>query len=219
MQCNVLPDEEKIEALYGEASPEVEGRVRQHLEACPSCREELRGLRGTRARLSTWTLPETARPRIRPRVLPWALPVAAAALLALGGLAAYLGSEVRYEDGRVSVRIGVRGDEGLRRALAEQENRHAREIAALRAALAPTSPPAAGLRLADVQSLIRESEARQGQLFLTRLQDLRERTDAQRRIDLARVSAGLSYLDGKNGQQLARTSELMNTMLQASYHK
>jgi glycosyltransferase involved in cell wall biosynthesis len=44
----------------------------------------------------------------------------------------------------------------------------------------------------------------------------RERAEAQRRYDLARVSAGLSYLDGKTGQQVARTTELMGYVLQAS---
>jgi hypothetical protein len=145
--------------------------------------------------------------------------VAATALVALGGALFYQGSEVRYEDGRIAFRIGVPEDQAFRKMLAEQEARHAREMADLRAAL--SAAPAAGteVRLARVQELIRESEARQGQRFLARLEELRERTDAQRRIDMARVSAGLSYLDGKNGQQMARTSELMNTMLQASYKR
>jgi hypothetical protein len=142
--------------------------------------------------------------------------VAAALLVATAGALLYRGAEVRYEDGRFALRLGQH-DAALRLALAEQEERHAREIAALRAALPVAAPAGSGLRLDDVRGLIRESEARQGELLRARLEDLRERSEAQRRIDLARVSAGLSYLDGRNGQQMARASELMNTMLRASY--
>src|SRR5206468_3453117 len=41
--------------------------------------------------------------------------------------------------------------------------------------------------------------------------------EAQRRYDLARVAAGLSYLDGKNGQHVARTTELMGYVLDAAH--
>lgn len=214
MQCNVLREEEKIDVLYGEASPEVAGRVREHLSTCADCRDEMNGLDRTRQGLGVWALPDSPRRRT-PRSASWALPVAAAALLAMGGALLYQGTEVRYDAGRISFRIGVKDDEGLRKMLAEQDARHAREIAALRAAI----PTAASVRLAEIQDLIRESETRQGQRFLARLEELRERTEGQRRIDMARVSAGLSYLDGKNGKQMARTSELMNTMLQASYQR
>jgi hypothetical protein len=43
-----------------------------------------------------------------------------------------------------------------------------------------------------------------------------ERAEAQRRVDMARVAASLSYLDGRHGQQLARTNELMGYVLAAS---
>jgi hypothetical protein len=35
-------------------------------------------------------------------------------------------------------------------------------------------------------------------------------------VDLARVAAGLSYLDGQHGQQIARTNELMGYVLGAA---
>lgn len=219
MQCNVLREEEKIDVLYGEASPEVAGRVREHLSTCAACREEMSALDRTRRGLGVWALPESARRQTPRPFVSWALPVAAAALLALGGALFYRGSEIRYDAGRISFRIGVRDDQALRQRLAEQDARHAREIAALRAAIPAATSSAPSVRLAEIQDLIRESETRQGQRFLARLEELRERSDAQRRIDMARVSAGLSYLDGKNGKQMARTSELMNTMLQASYQR
>jgi hypothetical protein len=48
---------------------------------------------------------------------------------------------------------------------------------------------------------------------------MEERSEAQRRLDLARMSAGLSYLDGRTGQQVARATELMGAVLQASQQK
>jgi hypothetical protein len=216
MQCTVLSDDDRIDVLYGEATPAVEGRVRAHLEACAACREEMGDLQATRRSLAVWRTPRRPRGGSARRLAAFALPVAAALLVATAGALLYRGAEVRYEDGRFALRLGQH-DAALRLALAEQEERHAREIAALRAALPVAAPAGSGLRLDDVRGLIRESEARQGELLRARLEDLRERSEAQRRIDLARVSAGLSYLDGRNGQQMARASELMNTMLRASY--
>jgi hypothetical protein len=80
-------------------------------------------------------------------------------------------------------------------------------------------PSAAGLGRGEVEAIVHESEARQSQRFLARFEEFKERSDSERRLDMARVSAGLSYLDGKNGQHVARTSELMNYMLQASYKR
>jgi hypothetical protein len=217
MQCNVLGEEDKIDVLYGSAEPAVALRVRQHLSACATCREEMAAFEGTRERLGLWTLPEALRPRpSRPR-LPWGLPLAAALFLAVVGALALRGSEIRYEDGRFSFRMGTSADSSLRQLVAEQNARHEREIATLRASLTkPTSAPV--LSRSDVERWIRDSEARQSEQFLARFAEFKERSDSQRRLDMARVSAGLSYLDGKNGQNVARTSELMNSML-ASYKR
>ena len=67
--------------------------------------------------------------------------------------------------------------------------------------------------------MIRQSEARQDVRVMARLAALSERAETQRRYDLARVSAGLSYLEGKTGQDMVRTTELMGQVLQASQKK
>jgi hypothetical protein len=122
----------------------------------------------------------------------------------------------------VSVRLG---GASLERALQDQERRHSQEIQGLRATLEavkaqPAAQPAAqpdeSVLLAKVEQLVRDNEQRQAARFATSLEDFAARTEAQRRYDLARVSAGLSYLDGKTGEHVARTSELMGYMLQAS---
>jgi hypothetical protein len=219
MQCNVLGDDEKVDVLYGSAEPAAARRVREHLSVCAPCRDELRALEGTRKQLGLWTLPKSSRQEaIRRRFLP-PLAVAAAVLLALGAALALRGSEIRYEEGRVSFRIGPPHDQALRQLLADQDARHQREIAALRATLTPPASQSPAPGPSEVHGWIRESEARQTRAFLARFAEFKERSDSERRLDLARVSAGLSYLDGKNGQHVARTSELMNSMLQASYQR
>jgi hypothetical protein len=219
MQCNVLGEEDKIDVLYGSAEPAVARRVRQHVSTCTACREELTALEATRKKLSIWTLPESAGQTPARLRLSWGLPLAAAILVALGGAMALRGSELRYEDGRVSLRVGSSDDQPLRRLLAEQDARHQREIAALRASLTATASSAPVPTRADVLGWIRDSEVLQSQQFLARFDEFKERSNSERRLDMARVSAGLSYLDGKNGQHVARTSELMNYMLQASYKR
>jgi uncharacterized sporulation protein YeaH/YhbH (DUF444 family) len=128
--------------------------------------------------------------------------------------------------------LGVTGYVSLRRALATQEaraaeleRRHREEVRALEASLArhPAASPDSAVLLAGVDARIderlRASEARQLERLDTRLAGWEEQVDAQRRIDMARVAAGLSYLDGRHGQQLARTNELMGYVLEASAKK
>ena len=218
MQCNVLGDDDKIDVLYGAAEPAVARRVGLHVSTCAACREEMEALQGTRQTLSAWKLP-ASRGQGPGRQLSWRLPLAAAILLALGAGLLLRGSELRYESGRFSFRLGPADDQPLRQLLADQDARHQQEIAALRASLAQPTAQVPVISRADVLGFIKESEARQGQRFLAGLEELKERSDSQRRLDMARVSAGLSYLDGKNGQHVARTSELMNYMLQASYKR
>jgi hypothetical protein len=220
MDCTEVR-EDRMDVLYGEAGPEAERRVLAHHAACAACRDEFDELRGVRRSLSMWRLPEEARPRSqRRRVHPLAgLAAAAGLLLALAGAVRLSGASFEYRAGNATLRVGGPNLDGR---LAEQESRHAREIQALRAALQAQArrdaPPEAAL-LARVEQLIRENEQRQELRFNTSLEDLAARAEAQRRYDLARVSAGLSYLDGKTGQHVARTSELMGYVLQASEKK
>jgi hypothetical protein len=70
-----------------------------------------------------------------------------------------------------------------------------------------------------MEEMVRQSEARQEAKVSARLLAMSENAETQRRYDLARVSAGLSYLDGKTGQDVVRTTELMGQVLQASQQK
>lgn len=223
MDCSDVRDD-LLDVLYGEADAETRRRLQTHESECAACREELAAMQRLRRGLAEWRVPSEASGRPAPRPL-WArlhLPrgVAAAAvlLLAAGGAVGLSGVEIQFEKGPVKVRLGRSGNghgDELRRLPAQTEERDRRGTAPV----AVVAEPSAGtdeLFLRRVEGLIRESEARQSSALRTGLLELSERTEAQRRYDMARVSAGLSYLDGKTGQQVARTTELMGYVLQAS---
>ena len=218
MDCETIGDEglrgDLMDVLYGEADAAARARVEAHLEGCAACRDEMAALGAVRRDLRAWRRP-AARPTFTPRglVLPrWA---AAAAILLLGFGAA----------------LGVMGYASLRRSLAAQEaraaeleRRHRDTARALEAALQgrPSAPDATALLAgldARIDERLRASEARQIERVDTRLAGWEERADAQRRVDMARVAASLSYLDGRHGQQLARTNEIMGYVLEASAQK
>ncbi len=214
MECSVLR-EERLDVLYGEADEATRERVEAHLEACPACRGEMAALRGLRRNLASWTVPEEVlSSRRRPRPIPLFLAAAAVVLLAVGAALGLSGSEVRYERGEFAVRLG---GADVRRLLAEQEARHRGEMQALEASLARTTAPRGDQALlAQVEEMIQRSESRQGTLLKANLAEWSAKKEAERRYDMARISAGLSYLDGKNGQNVARTTELMGYVLEAT---
>jgi anti-sigma factor RsiW len=201
MGCTDLRGE-MMDVLYGEATPAAAQAVEEHVAVCAACREEMAALRRVRHDLSAWRLPESVRPRSRRAAghPAWALAVAAALFLCIGGALGLAVAEARF-----------------RHVLDEREARLREETAAaIRASAAPLPAHDDETVLVKVREMIRESEARQAVRLGATLADFTERTDAQRRYDLARVSAGLSYLDGKTGQNVARTTELMGYVLQAS---
>ena len=212
MQCEKIGDEalqgDKLDVLYGEADVAARERVQAHLELCPACRDELTALRGVRRDLAAWRLPE-ARPRRAPRgfVVPrW---LAAAALFVLG----------------FGATLGASGYVSLRRAVAEQQARaDALEVLqresqrSLQTALGQADGSAAFLAQLDarIDERLRSSQTRERETFERQLAAWQERADVRRRADMAQVAASLSYLDGRHGQQLARTNELLGYFLQAS---
>ena len=215
MDCERVGDDglqaDKMDVLYGEADTAARARVEAHLSGCASCREEMGGLRAVRRDLGAWRLP-ASRPSFTPRGLVLPRWLAAAALL-LVGLAAALGAA-----GYASLRRTLVAQEAR---AADLERRHREEIRALEASLArrPAAPLDAAALLARLDERLRAGEARQVERLDTRLAGWEERADAQRRVDMARVAASLSYLDGRHGQQLARTNELMGYVLETSAQK
>jgi hypothetical protein len=230
MDCDNIRDD-RLDVLYGEADTAARRRVEEHLAHCEACREEMAGLKRLRHDLKAWTLPESSGPRfVAPlRSRPW-LPMAAGFLLALAAGLLLLGTDARYENGGIALHVG-RPDPVLQKALLDAEARalardqdYRREIDALKAA--PPSGPAVHALSKDDQALLlrvaemlRESESRQEVRLEKTLARLDQKQDAQRRYDMARIAAGLSYLDGKNGQHVARTTELMGYVLEAAQQR
>jgi hypothetical protein len=226
MACEELkPD--LLDVLYGEATPDVQRRVASHLEACPACRRERGELEAVRGDLRAWRVPDTLAPRptrfVSPPARPglWRLAAAATLLLAMGGALGLSGLSVRFERGPLAVQLGrAATDAALLERIAAQESRHRAELAALRSALearpASASEREPGALLEQVVRLIEESESRQQARLETAWADFSQQAEAQRRFDMARISAGLSYLDTKTGAQAARTSELMGYLIEAS---
>ncbi len=220
MDCSGLRDD-LLDVLYGEAGGDARRRVETHVSTCPACRDELAAFRAVRSELQRWKVPEL-RPVSLVRGSAWARPyLAAAASLVLASVAALglWGSEVRYEQGRFSLRLG-RGaaPTEVTDALRVQAEQHDREIAGLKAELAALrTTDGSGQGLPQlVAQLVRESEARQAQKLAIGLSGVAERAEARRRYDMARIGAGLAYIDGKNGQQFSRTATLMGHVLEAS---
>ncbi len=200
MECRALR-EEMMEVLYGEASAATVRLVEKHADACDACREELTALRRLRQDLGAWALVERGVPGGRRTMAASWLGFAAAAVL-LVGLGTALGFSV------AEARLG--------RLLDAREARQREEIGALRAEVQGAPPQDDAAVIEKVEARIRQSEARQALFLKEQLAEFGDRTEAQRRYDLARVSAGLSYLDGKTGQTVARQTELMGYVLQAS---
>jgi hypothetical protein len=216
MGCDRITDErlqaDKMDALYGEADSEVRARVTTHLALCAECREEMAALTRVRKDLLAWRLPRRAADAPRHGVfLPSWLAAAAALLFGVGlGLSA---------SGYLSLRRAVAEQSARAQLLAEQQRQTAQALqAALTRSSAPRFEDAALLTRLDARldEKLRESETRQARQLAARLGDFGARSEAQRRVDLARVAEGLSYLDGRHGQQLARTNELISYVLDTS---
>jgi len=139
----------------------------------------------------------------RQKARAW-MPLAAGVALGVAGALAFAGSQRRVDT--------------LAAALHEQDQRHRAEIEALKASVA-AARPSGDATIEDVRWLLRESEARQSIVLDASLRGLAERSAARRLEDMAQVSAGFSYLEGRTGLQVARTTELMGHVLQASQKK
>jgi anti-sigma factor RsiW len=217
MECERVADEQlradKMDLLYGEADAAARKRVESHLAGCDACREEMEALRRLRQDLQAWTLP-AAGPAFSPRglVVPRWLAVAAALLIVLGG---GLGAA-----GYFSVRRALAVEKARAVALEQRQQQATLALAALAARPAALDAEEILARLdGRVDGKIEASEERQRQAADLRFARWSDAVETQRRLDLARVAAGLSYLDARHGEQVARTSEVMGYVLEAAAQK
>jgi len=222
MECDAFR-EDLLDVLYGEADPATAHRFNEHQAQCAACREEIASFRRLRHDLDGWAVAPKRRLAFPARLRParW-LAAAAGLVAAIGGATVLAKGEIRYPSGQVLLRLAAPAEDAaeLRRLLAELQARHEQAIADLKATAVRPAAAQASLDqealLAEVRRLLKESETRQAAAFAAGLSGLEERSQAQRRVDMAQMSAGLSYLEGKTGLQTARTTELMGKVLLAS---
>jgi len=215
MECESVRDQ-MLDVLYGEADADSAAGFERHLAVCAGCRDELTGLRDLRVRLQGWKLPHQRRSvrRFAPPRYFWAAAAAALLLLAAGGALALAGFEMRVTRGPVVVQLGGAGHAAS--AAPASTDQQPVTVASSAAPAVDTAGLQEDVVLQRVSEMIRQSEARQQLALRASLTDVEDRTSRQRRYDLARIGAGLSYIDGRTGQHMARTTELMGYVLQAS---
>ena len=176
MACEEFRDQ-MLDVLYGEADAAGARAWEIHQQQCAACRDELRALRRLRRDLGGWTSRRVPAAPARPRdARAPGCPLAAGIVIGIAAAFALAGSQRRVDT--------------LAAALQAQDQRHRAEIEVLKATVG-TRRPSGEATLEDVRRLIRESEARQAVVLDASLRGLAERSDAQRREDMAQVSAGL----------------------------
>jgi hypothetical protein len=218
-----------VDFVYDELATAERREFELHLAACAECRDEVAGLRTTRAQLTRWTPPDpdfaftivrrstAPQPAPRFRLSPvWGL--AAAAVLVLAAAAAIAGIEVRYDANGLAVRTGWQNQgtaptaapgsdarvtaaewEALTRRLGELETGRPQPVV-------DTSQPLSDVEiLARVRELLVASEARQQRSLTRVIQDL----NAQRQVDLVAISQGLTRLQNTSDAEVKQYRDLI----------
>ncbi len=211
-------------SLYDEVTDVEARRLATHLERCSECRSEAEALREVRQALSTWHAPSFAKPRPAwaPPVFFWGFAAAATLVVGMGVGLGMSGLELRIGREPLVVSLGrpaAVADTAVASAAPEETSvataqQEAAPPIVLPAAVTSSEQQAACVKQAE--ALLAASEARQSAAMQASMSDLERRLVAQRQYDLARISAGLSYLEGKTGQDMARTTELMGQILRVS---
>ena len=194
--------EDLVSVLYEEETDAAtQERFRIHADDCASCREELAALRGVRSSLRSWRLPASPSTIVmrhwQPPRWAWTLAAAASLVIALGASLRLSGAQVRFDAGPLSFAVG-QDPRDVEQLIAEYDARHRAELRELTTGLTPVVDEPQVMR--RVQQMIRTSESRQLEMLDAAWEDFTVRSEAQRRLDLARVSAGLTYLDRRTGE-------------------
>ena len=226
MECDAFRDD-MLDVLYGEADAAAARRREEHqarLRRVP--RASWPALRRAAPRPRAWLLPArvgAARPRpLLPSRAAWRRPRPCSLAVSAAALGAVAGPSCATTKGSVAFRLGRRragrSASPARRAAALRTRRGtSRRCAALATQLARAARRRRRglLRRGRARSIARERGA-PGARCSARAWTAARARRAPAPYDLAQVSAGLSYLDGKTGLQAARTTELMGHVLQAS---
>jgi anti-sigma factor RsiW len=223
-----------LDYLYEEGDPADRMKVAQHLQQCAPCSVAVLELQSVRGLLAEWTPPAAAlgfqvvqrdtAPSAAPVEMPvrkgsrslfWAQAAAAVILFAAGMGASQL--RVEYSDGALTVRTRTAAPA----AVAEAPVTHAGTDILLppgsidRVAAPGAAPTSASVdeMLRRVQALIDQSESRQQRELALRLQDVVHDFDTQRQADMRRVNQTFGQLEDQTSQEVARSRELVNSLV------
>jgi anti-sigma factor RsiW len=228
--------------LYGEGEPAERSAIEVHLKRCASCAAEIEALGSTRTLLAAWTPPEAdlgfriiseSRSNVlRPRQW-WRQPMpawaqAAAAVLIFGtGLSLGVVGRNAEETQPVPVAQAPASAPALAAMspaavspddLAALEQRLRAEMSQLRTVSVPATPALASdaRLLAQVRTLIDESEQRQRRELALRTAEVVRDVDAQRQFDFARVQRALGQFEGQAGAEFQRQRRDLNNLIRVS---
>jgi anti-sigma factor RsiW len=241
--------ERLLDYLYGELQPAEREAFDRHLASCAECRSEVDGLRGTRSHLALWAPPEpdlgfqivrSVKPAAVPRWRPapvWGL--AAAALLVLSVSAAVANFEVTVGTTGVTVRTGwnrapqtasttaASSSTQIEGLVAQVKALHGQldQLAAKTGAATPVAAGAtADVRMSDeVQRFIRQqilaSEQRQDRELALRIYQVSRDVDTARRADFARVTQGLSMVQGVAAETSFRQKQIEDYVVRTAVQR
>jgi Putative zinc-finger len=236
-----------IDYLYGELTPADRESCDRHLASCAECRDEIAGLRGTRAHLESWAPPEPdlgfqivrgpqhlGASRRRWRWSPaWGL--AAAAMLVGAVSAAIANVEVTADSGGVTIRTGWNRD-GVQAAPAgtvpaadlKRVEARMRELEAKLAAgpvLTPVATPSSDGGMSDaelvrmVRRMIEQSEERQQGVFANQVLQVNRDMEVARRADLDGIRRSMEQMQRTNIDTYRMTKTLEDAFVRVGWQR
>ncbi len=229
--------------LYDECAPDELALITAHIKGCAACANEIDGLVAARRTLASWTPPELAlgfritredEPRpakvLEPRIAWWRAPLpawaqAAAALVIFGaGLSVGAVRNTAPEQAATTETVSAVpvaaqpvASSVSRDDLAQLEARIKAELTHLRSS-SNTATPVVGrgsdeALIAQVKTLIEQSEENQRRDFTVRMVDLAGNIETQRRVDLASVRQQMGLQQGAIGTELRQQREVLGRLV------
>jgi ribosomal protein L29 len=232
-----------IAYLYDECAPDELALITAHIKGCAACANEIDALSATRRTLASWTPPDLAlgfqitredEPRpakiLEPRIAWWRAPLpawaqAAAALVIFGaGLSVGAVRNTAPEQtattetvSAIPVAAPTAASSVSRDDLAQLEARIKAELTHLRSSSNTVTPVGARgsdeALIAQVKTLIEQSEENQRRDFTVRMVDLAGNIETQRRVDLTSVRQQMGLQQGAIGTELRQQREVLGRLV------
>jgi len=229
--------------LYDECAPDELALITAHIKGCAACANEIEALSATRRTLASWTPPELAlgfritredEPRpariLEPRIAWWRAPLPAwaqaAAALVIFGAGLSVGAVRNTAPGQpakaelvpaVPVAAQPAASSVSRDDLAQLEARFKAELTQLRSSSNTATPVVAHgsdeALIAQVKTLLEQSEENQRRDFTVRMVDLAGNIETQRRVDLASVRQQMGLQQGAIGTELRQQREVLGRLV------